>query len=186
MKHSKSAVSYTKVGSEKEHCSICQHFERPNKCELVSGDIAPGGWCKLWKGQSMPRGRDYPDDWTHEPAKKRTRIGSRRPSAAVSESARARFGSRKGKFNLGFVGPKEKNNPLPKAAGAKGHNAIDQDQRPQFPEESEVKNRGAYSTSKRPSNVTYPPELSMANYYGGPSSRPGGGGSSTYYGGGRR
>jgi hypothetical protein len=158
MKHSKSAVSYAKVGSEKEHCSICRHFERPNRCEKVSGDIAPGGWCRLWREKMPTRLR-------------KTSFSSRRPSSAISERARAKLGGRSGKFSLGY-------------RGAKSRNAIDQDQRPQFPEESEVKSRGAFSTSKRPSNVASPTPPGKANYYGGPSSRPGGGSSSTYYGGG--
>jgi hypothetical protein len=190
MKHTKSAVNYTRVGSEREHCGICVHFQKPNRCSLVEGEIVAGGWCKLWEKE-----KDMADNWdkdtAHEQAKalstmparlrKTSIISSRRPSGAISERSRAKLRGRSGKFSLGLFGAKEKNNPH-QGRGAKHRNAIDQNQRPQHPPESELKNRGGYSTANRPSNVADPPEPGMANYYGGPSSRPGGGGNSTYYG----
>lgn len=29
-------------------CSACYFYEGPNGCEVVEGEIAPGGICKLW------------------------------------------------------------------------------------------------------------------------------------------
>jgi hypothetical protein len=194
MKRNKSTVNYTRVGSEKEHCGICVHFQKPSACRIVGGEIVAGGWCKLWKGKNMARGYDN-DEWDRETAKAQSKalntmparlrktsiISSRRATGAISERAAAKLRGRRGKYRLGLFGAKERNNP-DQGRGAKHRGAIDQDQRPQFPEESEVRNRGGYATSNRPSNVASPTPPGMANYYGGPASRPGGGSSGTYYG----
>jgi hypothetical protein len=56
--------------------------------------------------------------------RKKAIISSRRPSGARSERALARFPGKSAKWSLGYVGPKEKNNPH-QGRGAKGRNAID-------------------------------------------------------------
>ena len=30
-----------------ERCGGCTHFQRPNRCEIVEGDISPEGWCRF-------------------------------------------------------------------------------------------------------------------------------------------
>jgi len=29
-------------------CAVCTFFIRPCSCQVVSGDISPNGWCKLF------------------------------------------------------------------------------------------------------------------------------------------
>lgn len=48
-KHSKAEAKYTDMGSRTEHCSICEHYQRPRACELVRGAVSPQGWCKYWE-----------------------------------------------------------------------------------------------------------------------------------------
>jgi hypothetical protein len=47
-KTSKSDAKYTPYGSKQEHCSKCRHFESPDSCEKVRGQIAGGGWCRFF------------------------------------------------------------------------------------------------------------------------------------------
>lgn len=48
-RYSKSEANYSDTGTKAEHCSICEHYERPRACSLVRGVILPGGWCKYWE-----------------------------------------------------------------------------------------------------------------------------------------
>lgn len=60
MKKTKLEVQYTGNGTKAEHCSICEHYQPPYRaqyrpearCEVVQGEIIPGGWCKLF---ALPR-----------------------------------------------------------------------------------------------------------------------------------
>ena len=46
---SKSQVEYEDRAKDPEHvCRKCGHFVSPDACELVAGDISPGGWCDRW------------------------------------------------------------------------------------------------------------------------------------------
>jgi hypothetical protein len=47
-KRSKDSVDYG-AGSMREFCGICAHFEYPRSCDLVSGEICPEDWCKLFE-----------------------------------------------------------------------------------------------------------------------------------------
>jgi len=47
-KQSKVSVNYSPVSTDRTRCDGCRHFQSPHSCELVMGDIAPAGWCKLW------------------------------------------------------------------------------------------------------------------------------------------
>jgi hypothetical protein len=29
-------------------CAACSLFRKPRSCEIVEGDISPGGWCKFF------------------------------------------------------------------------------------------------------------------------------------------
>jgi len=31
-----------------KRCENCLHFQPPNACAIVSGEIAPAGWCAVW------------------------------------------------------------------------------------------------------------------------------------------
>lgn len=53
---SKQAVKYTDHGTDAEHCSICTHYipaAKQKMCEVVVGEVAPRGWCKLFKKLTM-------------------------------------------------------------------------------------------------------------------------------------
>lgn len=50
-KQDKKSVEYSK-GMASEHCGICRHFQEPNACELVEGEIAPSYWCKLFANET--------------------------------------------------------------------------------------------------------------------------------------
>jgi len=42
------AVSYQESPKDGKKCSDCKLFVEPRACKLVSGDISPDGWCKLY------------------------------------------------------------------------------------------------------------------------------------------
>jgi hypothetical protein len=56
-KEPKALAHYTAQGRPAEHCGPvtgwpkgnCEHYERPNGCELVAGFIADRGWCRHWQ-----------------------------------------------------------------------------------------------------------------------------------------
>jgi hypothetical protein len=31
-----------------QSCAMCQLFRPPDGCQIVAGDISPGGWCKFF------------------------------------------------------------------------------------------------------------------------------------------
>jgi hypothetical protein len=41
-------VMYQTMPKEGQKCSGCLHFQPPNACAIVSGDISPEGWCAVW------------------------------------------------------------------------------------------------------------------------------------------
>jgi hypothetical protein len=47
-KEPKGLVNYAPVSNDSTRCDGCKHFQPPDSCEDVMGEIAPGGWCKLW------------------------------------------------------------------------------------------------------------------------------------------
>jgi hypothetical protein len=48
-KLSKDAVDYENPAKYDAHCAECEHFEKPNVCEIVAGRISPRGWCRRYK-----------------------------------------------------------------------------------------------------------------------------------------
>jgi hypothetical protein len=51
-KISKSEAKYQDKPNGSEHCQKCQHFQAPNRCELVEGGISPNGWCEHFKAKN--------------------------------------------------------------------------------------------------------------------------------------
>ena len=49
-KLTKAEVNYS-PGKPAEHCGNCTHYEPPNACSLVRGDIDPGYWCEKWEAK---------------------------------------------------------------------------------------------------------------------------------------
>lgn len=47
-KIAKATARYSK-GMDKAHCGICKHFEPPDACEIVAGEIAPSMWCEYFE-----------------------------------------------------------------------------------------------------------------------------------------
>ncbi|MBL6455677.1 high-potential iron-sulfur protein [Belnapia sp. T6] len=41
-------VMYQNEPKEGQRCSGCQHFQPPNACAIVNGNISPDGWCAVW------------------------------------------------------------------------------------------------------------------------------------------
>lgn len=52
---SKEQAKYTDRGSRAEHCSNCEHYIRPEACEIVRGKISSGGWCRFWRAKRAER-----------------------------------------------------------------------------------------------------------------------------------
>lgn len=48
-RYSKAEAQYTDAGTKAEHCSICEHYQRPRACELVRGAVSPQGWCRYFE-----------------------------------------------------------------------------------------------------------------------------------------
>lgn len=48
-KISKDSANYTDHSWSGEMCNNCEHYLRPNRCELVDGFIEPGGWCRYFE-----------------------------------------------------------------------------------------------------------------------------------------
>jgi len=44
-KETKQQAKYS-TGTPAEHCAICEYFEKPNRCDIVAGEISPQGWCR--------------------------------------------------------------------------------------------------------------------------------------------
>lgn len=47
-KVSQASVQYQTQPKGEQKCANCMHFEGPNACKLVEGEISPEGWCLLW------------------------------------------------------------------------------------------------------------------------------------------
>jgi hypothetical protein len=48
-KLSKSEAAYQDTPKNDQQCSECTRFQPPKGCSVVSGDIDPRGWCKLYE-----------------------------------------------------------------------------------------------------------------------------------------
>ncbi len=42
------AVGYQTMPKGAQQCDGCTLFQAPGSCKVVEGDIAPGGWCRLF------------------------------------------------------------------------------------------------------------------------------------------
>lgn len=47
-KATKASVNYSSAHGRADHCAVCQHFRRPDRCARVEGAIRPGDWCRLF------------------------------------------------------------------------------------------------------------------------------------------
>ena len=47
-KLSQIAAAYQTTARGMFSCAVCTFFTRPRSCKVVSGDISPTGWCKLF------------------------------------------------------------------------------------------------------------------------------------------
>ena len=47
-KLSQIAAAYQTTAKGMFSCGVCSFFIRPRSCKVVSGDISPIGWCKLF------------------------------------------------------------------------------------------------------------------------------------------
>lgn len=47
-KRSKADAQYQDRPRMGQQCSGCMHFEAPNRCSVVEGDISPHGWSKFY------------------------------------------------------------------------------------------------------------------------------------------
>lgn len=43
----KSAARYRDSPNRGRRCAGCTHFLKPNRCEIVAGEISPNGWCRF-------------------------------------------------------------------------------------------------------------------------------------------
>jgi len=48
---SKEEAGYQDMPKGQQHCSGCVHFEAPNACSVVKGDISPNGWCQRYSAK---------------------------------------------------------------------------------------------------------------------------------------
>lgn len=47
-KMAQKAVNYREKPLGTKQCSACLHFEAPNACKVVAGEVKPEGWCTLF------------------------------------------------------------------------------------------------------------------------------------------
>jgi len=47
-KMAQKAVNYREKPLGNKQCSNCLHFEPPNACKVVAGEVKPEGWCTLF------------------------------------------------------------------------------------------------------------------------------------------
>lgn len=47
-KAAQKAVRYQDEPKKDRNCAGCRHFQPPNACKLVEGEISPNGWCTIW------------------------------------------------------------------------------------------------------------------------------------------
>lgn len=45
-------VMYQDQPKDGQECDQCLHFEPPNACKLVAGEISPKGWCGVFAPKS--------------------------------------------------------------------------------------------------------------------------------------
>jgi secreted PhoX family phosphatase len=45
----KALALYQETPNRGERCAGCTHFEKPNGCEIVAGEISPNGWCRFYE-----------------------------------------------------------------------------------------------------------------------------------------
>jgi hypothetical protein len=45
----KSEARYQDSPNRGRRCAGCTHFQKPNGCEIVAGEISPDGWCRFHK-----------------------------------------------------------------------------------------------------------------------------------------
>jgi hypothetical protein len=48
-KTSKALALYQDTPNRGRQCAGCTHFQQPNGCEIVAGDISPNGWCRFYE-----------------------------------------------------------------------------------------------------------------------------------------
>lgn len=48
---SKQAAQYQDKPNGQQSCAACANFQPPSTCVVVSGAVAPNGWCKLFKAK---------------------------------------------------------------------------------------------------------------------------------------
>ena len=48
---SKQDAQYQDHPNGQQSCSLCANFQAPSGCVVVSGTVAPNGWCKLFKAK---------------------------------------------------------------------------------------------------------------------------------------
>ncbi|TDH63336.1 hypothetical protein E2C06_07340 [Dankookia rubra] len=41
-------VMYQDKPKDGQKCGGCLHFQPPNACAIVAGNISPEGWCAVW------------------------------------------------------------------------------------------------------------------------------------------
>ncbi|WP_043338837.1 high-potential iron-sulfur protein [Belnapia moabensis] len=41
-------VMYQNQPKDNQRCDGCLHFQPPNACAIVNGEIKPEGWCAVW------------------------------------------------------------------------------------------------------------------------------------------
>jgi len=46
VKHTKASVGYEHPAQGPHHCSQCEHFEPPSRCEIVAAVIRAEDWCR--------------------------------------------------------------------------------------------------------------------------------------------
>ena len=49
---SKDQAGYKDTPNGSQSCAMCKNFKAPNACMVVSGSVAPQGWCKLFVAKS--------------------------------------------------------------------------------------------------------------------------------------
>jgi hypothetical protein len=47
----KTASKYQNHPKGDQRCAGCRHFQPPHSCEVVPGNISPGGWCKWFSAR---------------------------------------------------------------------------------------------------------------------------------------
>ncbi|WP_394890845.1 high-potential iron-sulfur protein [Mesorhizobium sp. AaZ16] len=48
-KTSKAEAAYQDTPNRGQRCAGCTHFQKPNGCEIVTGEISPNGWCRFYE-----------------------------------------------------------------------------------------------------------------------------------------